>query len=73
MLDRLNALLSGFNWYEIDVTVDVSVHALQLMAQYTLKGQDATHVACAKAAGVVDLASFDTDFRRVDGLHLWTI
>lgn len=72
LIDRMQALLSEFDWYDVAVTLDVSLHALQLMGQYGLKGQDAAHVACAQAVGVVDVASFDTDFRRVDGLHLWT-
>jgi predicted nucleic acid-binding protein len=69
----LQGLLDNFAWYEIGVTADVRVHALQLMVQFQLKGLDATHVACAQAANVLDLASFDRDLRRVDGLHLWTV
>jgi predicted nucleic acid-binding protein len=72
LTDRLLALLNEFDWYDVAVTLEVSLHALQLMGQYGLKGQDAAHVACAQAVGVVDVASFDADFRRVDGLHLWT-
>jgi predicted nucleic acid-binding protein len=72
LIDRMQALLRQFDWYDVAVTLDVSLHALHLMGQYGLKGQDAAHVACAQTVGVVDVASFDTDFRRVDGLHLWT-
>jgi predicted nucleic acid-binding protein len=73
MVDRVLAVLSEFAWDEISVTPDVSMHALQLMGQYALRGQDAAHVACAQAVGVLDLASFDAGFRRVDGLHLWSL
>ena len=73
MLNRLHALLSGFDRYEVSVTLDVSIHALQLMGQHALRWQDAAHVACAQAVGVVDVVSFDRVFRRVDGLHLWTV
>jgi predicted nucleic acid-binding protein len=68
----LEGLLAPFPWYEIAVTDDVRVHALQLMAAFNLDAHDATHVACAQEAGVLDFVSFDRDFRRVDGLHLWT-
>jgi predicted nucleic acid-binding protein len=73
MVDRALAVLQEFPWVEISLSPDISVHALQLMGQYNLRGQDAGHVACAQAANVVDLGSFDTDFHRVDGLHLWTL
>jgi predicted nucleic acid-binding protein len=73
MLNRLYALLSGFDRYDVAVTLDVSVHALQLMGQHGLRWQDAAHVACAQAVGVVDVVSFDSAFRRVDGLYLWTV
>jgi predicted nucleic acid-binding protein len=72
MTGALQDLLDAFGWFEIGVTPDVRVHALQLMAQFRLDGHDATHLACAQAAGLTDLASFDRDFRRVDGLDLWT-
>jgi predicted nucleic acid-binding protein len=72
MLERLQDLLEAFGWYEIEVTADIRVHALQLMAQYDLDGHDATHVASAQAAKLTDVVSFDSDFRRVDGLILWS-
>jgi predicted nucleic acid-binding protein len=70
-LAGMTGLLAPFPWYEIGVT-DVRVHALQLMTAFNLDGLDATHIACAQAVGVSDIVSFDRDFRRVDGLHLWT-
>jgi predicted nucleic acid-binding protein len=72
-LGEVQGQLSAFDWYEIGVTDGVRVHALQLLVSFRLKGLDATHVACAQAAGLVDIASFDHDFRRVDGLYLWTV
>jgi predicted nucleic acid-binding protein len=71
-LEELQSLLNYFDWHEIDVTDDVRVHALQLLVTFRLKGLDATHIACAQALGITDIASFDSDFRRVDGLYLWT-
>ena len=72
LLEDLNALLEQFEWNEISVTPAVRQVASELVASYRLDGQDATHVACAMEAGVLDLASFDEGFLRVDGLHVWT-
>ena len=67
----LEGLLAQFEWSEIAVTPAVRTRALGYVSTYNLKPQDAAHLACAHEAGVVDLASFDEGFRRVDGLHLW--
>jgi predicted nucleic acid-binding protein len=70
-LGLLDGLLAQFEWIELAITPAVRVRALDYVSIYNLKPQDAAHLACANNAGVVDLASFDEDFRRVDGLHLW--
>jgi predicted nucleic acid-binding protein len=67
----VHRLLAQFAWNEVAVTPEVSVRALQHVATYSLGPQDAVHLACAQEAGVLDLASFDAGFRRVDGLFLW--
>jgi predicted nucleic acid-binding protein len=70
-VNGLNALLAQFSWVEIDLIPQIRTTALQLVAQYNLGGQDAVHLASATWAGVLDVASFDEGFRRVDGLSLW--
>lgn len=71
LLGQLEALLDQIGWAEIAITSDVRRRALQYVSQYNLQSQDAVHLACAAEAGVVDLASFDEGFRRVDNLYLW--
>ncbi len=41
------------------------------MMRWNLQATDALHLACAEEAGVMDFASFDRGFRRVDQLILW--
>jgi predicted nucleic acid-binding protein len=67
----LARLLSHFNVEEVNLTEHIREAARLLMAEYNLKSHDAAHVATAFAAEVVDFASFDSGYRRVDGLYLW--
>ena len=69
----LEQLLQAYPWAEIDLTSAIAQRALQYVEQYNLDTHDAAHWASAEEAGVMDLASFDRGFRRVDGLHLWTL
>lgn len=71
LLGQFEVLLDQFGWDEVVITSAVRRRALQYIAQYNLQSQDAMHLACATEAGVVDLASFDQGFRRVDNLYLW--
>ncbi len=64
-------MLTPFVWYEVSVTPDVRRRALQHMMRWNLQATDALHLACAEEAGVMDFASFDRGFRRVDQLILW--
>ncbi|MBI4494716.1 MAG: type II toxin-antitoxin system VapC family toxin [Chloroflexi bacterium] len=70
-VQALDELLAQFEWAEVFPLVDVRQAALGFMDQYNLDGQDAIHLASAFSHGVVDFASFDRVYRRVDGLHLW--
>lgn len=63
--------LDAFGWSEVSVTPTVRRSALALMPQYNLDSHDAVHVASCIEAGVLDIASFDAAFRRVDGLFVW--
>jgi predicted nucleic acid-binding protein len=71
LVGQLEALLDQIGWAEVAITSDVRRRALQYVYQYNLRSQDAVHLACVAEAGVVDLASFDEGFRRVDNLSLW--
>ena len=71
LLGQLEALLDQFGWAEVVITSQVRRRALQYIVQYNLQSQDAMLLACAAEAGVMDLASFDQGFRRVDNLYLW--
>jgi predicted nucleic acid-binding protein len=67
----LDRLLLQYAWDEIVLTPPMRVQALGLVRDYGLESADALHLAAAQAAGVLDFASFDAAFRRVDGLYLW--
>lgn len=71
LLGQFEALLDQFGWAELVITSDVRRRALHYIAQYNLDSQDAMHLACAAEAGVMDFASFDQGFRRVDNIYLW--
>lgn len=64
-------LIDHFDWAEVPVTSTVRARSVALIKQFNLDTQDAIHVASAFESGVLDLASFDEAYRRVDGLVLW--
>ncbi len=70
-LQLVERMLAPFAWEEISVTPGVRERALRHMMIFGLQAMDAVHLACAEAIGVVDFASFDRGFRRVDSLILW--
>jgi predicted nucleic acid-binding protein len=70
-LRYLEDLLDQFVWIAIPFTGQVQATALQQMMHYNLGSEDAVHLASATEAQVLDLASLDSGFRRVDGLSLW--
>lgn len=70
-LDSLEDLLGQFDWSEVFIGSSIRRAAVEYIGTYNLGAQDAVHLACATAAEVLDLASFDKGFRSVDGLYLW--
>ena len=70
-LRYLEELLDQFRWIEIPFTAEVQAAALQLVARYNLGSEDAAHLASAREARVIDLASLDNGFRKVDDPSLW--
>lgn len=70
-LSLFQRLIDHFDWAEVPVTSTIRRRAVDLIKQFNLGTQDAIHVASAFEADVVDLASFDEGYRRVDGLVLW--
>jgi predicted nucleic acid-binding protein len=71
LVGAFDALLTQFDVIEISLTPEIRVSAIQYAAEYNLGSQDAVHLASASHAGVLDLASLDARFRRIDGLYLW--
>jgi predicted nucleic acid-binding protein len=71
LLGNFEILLSQCDWAEIALTPAIRAAAIDLIAEYNLNTHDAVHLASAREAGVVNLASLDRGYRRVDGLHLW--
>jgi predicted nucleic acid-binding protein len=69
--DELRALLDGFAWVELPLTTAVRTLAIEYFHRFGINVQDAAHLASAALAGVTQVASFDVQFRRDDGLHLW--
>ena len=70
-LTAFEQLFGQFEWSEAVLTSGVRAQALQYVADYNLETHDAVHLASAFRHGVIDLASLDEAFRRVDGLNLW--
>lgn len=70
MLGVLEEALAQFVWDEVALTPAIRREAVEQMANYNLRPQDAVHLASAFAAGCIDLASFDEAFRQVNGLVL---
>jgi predicted nucleic acid-binding protein len=70
-INLLNEFLDQIGWVEVSLTDQVRAAALQFIGQYNMGSHDAANVASAQFAGVIDLASFDQGYRRVDGLFLW--
>lgn len=70
-LGALELTLNQFDWIEVPLDRAIRRAAVDLMARYALKSQDAVHATTVFAAGARDLVSFDAAYRRVDGLALW--
>lgn len=69
--DALNDLLTSFLRRRVAINRPLLRVASRLVATFNLKAHDALVVAVAHALGVPHIASFDRDFRRVDGIELW--
>ena len=67
----LNDLLTSFLRRRVGINRPLMRVASRLVATFNLKAHDALVVAVAHALGVPHIASFDRDFRRVDGIELW--
>jgi predicted nucleic acid-binding protein len=68
---QFQELLDQYESFEISLTAGVREAAITYMTEYNLGPHDAVHLASALSAGVVDLASFDRGFRKVERLYLW--
>lgn len=71
MMRRLESVFEHFPFTEISLTPTVRQLALTNVANYNLGAHDAVHLASAQRPGVLDIASFDRGYERVDDLFLW--
>jgi predicted nucleic acid-binding protein len=71
LVRSLEDLLEHFAWVEIPLTPDIRAAALEYISEYNLGSQDAVHLASATSAAVLEFASLDRSFRRIEGLSLW--
>jgi predicted nucleic acid-binding protein len=70
--DKLLAdFLSAFGCQEIAITKTFMSAASRLVAHHDLSAHDALVVAVAQELSVSHIASFDRDFRRLEGIDLW--
>jgi predicted nucleic acid-binding protein len=69
--DALSSFLAPFRQYEVRLSARLFVETREVMANYGLKPMDACFLAAAERVEVQDIVSLDSDFRRVDGIHLW--
>ena len=69
--DALSDLLTSFLRRRVAINRPLMRAASRLVATFNLKAHDALVVAVAQALHVPHIASFDRDFRRVDGIELW--
>jgi predicted nucleic acid-binding protein len=70
--DRLlRQFLSDFYQKEVRLNRRVLNRMVDIMGRHNLKSYDAIHIASASDVGCRDIASFDSDFRRIDGIRLW--
>ena len=69
--DALNDLLTSFLRRRVAINRPLMRVASRLVATFNLRAHDALVVAVAHALSVPHIASFDRDFRRVDGIELW--
>lgn len=71
MLGLLDQFLSQFEVIEVPLGPEIRETACDYVSRFNLGANDAAHLASAISAGVLDLASYDAKFRRVDDLFLW--
>jgi len=67
----LDDFLDLFAHYQVRFTKALQRETREQMALHNLKPMDACLVASAYRAGTNHIVSLDSDFRRVDDLHLW--
>jgi uncharacterized protein len=69
--DYLDLLISVGHLKVLSLDYSISRIALQCAEEYRLLPRDALHAACCKAYGITEMATNDSDFKRVDFLNLW--
>ena len=63
---RFNAFLAQFTSYiEIPLSTSIWLDSINLMATESLDASDAIHLATARAHGIADFCTADSDFRRI--------
>ena len=69
--DYLDYLISTGHLKVLSLDYSISRIALKCGEEYRLLPRDALHSACCKAYGIEEMATNDSDFKRVSFLTLW--
>lgn len=66
-----DAFMDLFSYVETRLSRPLQRETRVQMAQHNLNSMDACLLASARRAGTDHIVSLDSDFRRVDDIHLW--
>jgi predicted nucleic acid-binding protein len=72
-LRQLDALLSHFEFVEIQSDALTWAQGIPVIARHNLKSYDAFHIATARAHGLRHFATTDRDFRGIRSPRIWLI
>jgi predicted nucleic acid-binding protein len=69
---ELVAFTERFETYEVELSTELLELGNRLVGRYRLRPHDAALAALSQLTGIPDLITLDRDFRRVDGLVVWS-
>ena len=62
---------TGYDLIILEVTVDIFRMARRLMQTHRLMSNDALHLAVMQKNNLQNLATNDSDFDKIEGVHVW--